>query len=69
MVPGAIASRAILAAFALSSPQASKLPVDLVVADAISNALRVSFTLGAIGTGVAIPVLLIDRFLAGDKSH
>ena len=57
MIPGAVAARAILGLFAVTAqpPTASG---DAFVA-ALENALRVVFTIGALGTGVAIPTLLM----------
>ena len=57
MIPGAVAARAILGLFAVTAqpPTASG---DAFFA-ALENALRVAFTIGALGTGVAIPTLLM----------
>jgi uncharacterized membrane protein YjjP (DUF1212 family) len=62
MVPGAVASRALLAAFAITAPHGAQ-PFDVAqtIAEAVGNGLRLAFTLGAIGTGVIIPMLLLDR--------
>jgi uncharacterized membrane protein YjjB (DUF3815 family) len=57
MIPGAFASKAILGLFALTetAPQAANQTLIL----SVENALRVMFTVGAIGTGLAIPTLLL----------
>ena len=57
MIPGAVAARAILGLFAVTAqpPTASG---DTFFA-ALENALRVAFMIGALGTGVAIPTLLM----------
>ena len=56
MVPGSFAAKAILAMFALTST-ATDATGTLVTA--VQFALRVTFTVGAIGTGLAIPTLLL----------
>jgi uncharacterized membrane protein YjjB (DUF3815 family) len=56
MVPGSFAAKAILGLFALTStdnPEASQ-----TLITAVQYTLRVMFTIGAIGTGLAIPTLL-----------
>jgi uncharacterized membrane protein YjjB (DUF3815 family) len=57
MVPGSFAANAILALFALTSSH----PADLshTMNEAVQNTVRVIFTIGAIGTGLAIPTLLL----------
>lgn len=57
MVPGGFAAKAILGLFALtaSSPQAP----DQTLLQSVGGALRVMFTIGAMGTGLAIPSLLL----------
>jgi uncharacterized membrane protein YjjB (DUF3815 family) len=57
MIPGAVAARAILGLFAVTAqpPTASS---DAFLA-ALENTLRVAFTIGSLGTGVAIPTLLM----------
>ena len=57
MVPGSFAAKAILALFALSSDNLTRPPETLD--NAIQYTLRVMFTIGAIGTGLAIPTLLL----------
>jgi len=57
MVPGSFAAKAILAMFALTSTAATDAPDSLITA--VQFALRVTFTVGAIGTGLAIPTLLL----------
>ena len=61
MVPGLFATKAILGFFALTAP----LPVnpDEMLITSVEFFLRVAFTIGAIGTGLAIPSLLL-RVLA-----
>ena len=61
MVPGLFATKAILGFFALTAP----LPVnpDETLITSVEFFLRVAFTIGAIGTGLAIPSLLL-RVLA-----
>jgi len=56
MIPGAFAAKAILGLFAVTVQH----PVgtnEMLIA-AIDNALRVALTMGALGTGVAVPTLL-----------
>ena len=57
MVPGLFATKAILGFFALTAP----LPVnpDETLITSVEFFLRVAFTIGAIGTGLAIPSLLL----------
>ena len=57
MVPGGFAAKAILGLFALTAPH----PVDpdKTLIDSVIFFLRVTFTIGAIGTGLAIPSLLL----------
>jgi len=57
MVPGVFAEKAILALYALTTNNASDDAQELIVA--MQYALRVIFTTGAIGTGLAIPTLLL----------
>jgi uncharacterized membrane protein YjjB (DUF3815 family) len=59
MIPGAIAAKALLGLFAVTAHQAAATEGTLVVA--AENALRVIFTIGALGTGLAIPTLLLRR--------
>ena len=56
LVPGGLASKAILALFALT--RTSVVSDSQVFFDAVQNTLRVMFTIGAIGTGLVIPMLL-----------
>ena len=56
MIPGGVATKAILGMFSLLSSTAPATPEDLV--SLTQNALRVAFTIGAIGTGLAIPTML-----------
>ena len=56
MVPGSFAAKAILGLFALTSTDATHATETLTVA--VQYTLRVMFTIGAIGTGLAIPTLL-----------
>lgn len=54
MVPGSIAAKAILGLFAFSTGLASNSQPFMT---SVQYALRVMFTMGAIGTGLAIPTL------------
>jgi uncharacterized membrane protein YjjB (DUF3815 family) len=56
MVPGSFAAKAILAMFALTSTTTD---ASETLITAVQFALRVTFTIGAIGTGLAIPTLLL----------
>jgi len=57
MVPGSFAAKAILGMFALTSTSPAEASETLITA--VQFALRVTFTVGAIGTGLAIPTLLL----------
>jgi uncharacterized membrane protein YjjB (DUF3815 family) len=57
MVPGSFAAKAILSLFALSSVETANATETLVTA--MQYTLRVMFTIGAIGTGLAIPTILL----------
>ncbi|MGA2245685.1 MAG: threonine/serine exporter family protein [Verrucomicrobiota bacterium] len=57
MVPGSFAAKAILGMFALTSIDSAHAAETLVTA--MQFTLRVMFTIGAIGTGLAIPTLLL----------
>jgi uncharacterized membrane protein YjjB (DUF3815 family) len=57
MVPGSFAAKAILGLFALTSPNLTGATDTLI--EAVGYTLRVMFTVGAIGTGLAIPTLLL----------
>lgn len=57
MVPGSFAAKAILALFSLTVPNPSGASETLTFA--VEFTLRVAFTIGAIGTGLAIPDLLL----------
>jgi uncharacterized membrane protein YjjB (DUF3815 family) len=57
MVPGGFAAKAILGLFALTAPAPQAADQTLILS--VINALRVTFTIGAIGTGLAIPSLLL----------
>jgi uncharacterized membrane protein YjjB (DUF3815 family) len=59
MVPGGFAAKAILGLFALTAP-APKAP-DQTLIESVQFFLRVMFTIGALGTGLAIPSLLLRR--------
>jgi uncharacterized membrane protein YjjB (DUF3815 family) len=57
MIPGAVAARAILGLFAVTAqPLAASADAFF---EALEDALRVAFSTGALGTGVAIPTLLM----------
>jgi uncharacterized membrane protein YjjB (DUF3815 family) len=57
MVPGSFAAKAILGLFALTVPNPEGANETLI--SAVENTLRVAFTIGAIGTGLAVPTLLL----------
>jgi uncharacterized membrane protein YjjB (DUF3815 family) len=57
MIPGAIAGKAILGLFAVTAPH--PIPANETLVMAVENVLRVTFTIGALGTGLAIPTLLL----------
>jgi|SRR5208283_663986 len=57
MVPGSFAAKAILAMFALAATGTTDASETLITA--VQFTLRVTFTVGAIGTGLAIPTLLL----------
>jgi len=64
MVPGLFATRAILGFFALTAPVPVNPDETLIIS--VEFFLRVAFTIGAIGTGLAIPSLLL-KVLAQKK--
>lgn len=57
MVPGSFAAKAILGLFSLTAPNPTGAGETLITA--VEYTLRVTFTIGAIGTGLAIPSLLL----------
>jgi len=57
MVPGSFAAKAILGLFALTSSDLAD-PTH-TMNEAVQYTVRVLFTIGAIGTGLAIPTLLL----------
>ena len=57
MVPGSFAAKAVLGMFALTATDSAHAAETLVTA--VQYTLRVMFTIGAIGTGLAIPTLLL----------
>lgn len=57
MIPGSFATKAILGLFALTAPNPTG--ADATLINAVIYTLRVMFTIGAIGTGLAIPTLLL----------
>lgn len=59
MVPGSFAAKAIIGLFALAGSAPESVPDHLTVA--IVYLLRVTFTIGAIGAGLAIPSELLRR--------
>lgn len=63
MIPGSIAARAILGLFAFTTAPTVSDAQPLVTA--LQYTLRVMFTIGAIGTGLAIPTLLRRARLRG----
>ena len=56
MVPGGFAAKAILGLFALTAQNPKSADQTLILS--VENALRVMFTIGALGTGLSIPTLL-----------
>lgn len=63
LIPGSIAAKAILGLFAFTTAAAVSDPQPLVTS--VQYTLRVMFTIGAIGTGLAIPTLLRRARLGG----
>ncbi len=63
MIPGAFAAKAILGLFAVTAQHPGAAGESLLTA--VENTLRVTFTIGALGTGLAIPTLL--RRVRGTK--
>jgi uncharacterized membrane protein YjjB (DUF3815 family) len=57
MVPGGFAAKAILGLFALTTPH--PVNADETLITSVEYFLRVTFTVGAIGTGLAIPSLVL----------
>jgi uncharacterized membrane protein YjjB (DUF3815 family) len=57
MVPGGFAAKGILGLFALTQPVIQSADQTLIVS--VQHALRVVFTVGAMGTGLAIPSMLL----------
>lgn len=57
MVPGSFAAKAILGLIAVSQQPGGDAAATLIAA--VQSSLRVIFTIGAIGTGLAIPSLLL----------
>ena len=55
MIPGGVATKAILGLFAVAAQHPSATNQTLVTA--VENTLRVMFTIGALGTGLALPTL------------
>ena len=58
MIPGGFAAKAIVGLFSITV-QPSAAAANKALVPALVNSLRVIFTIGALGTGVAIPALLI----------
>lgn len=56
LVPGSFAAKAILGLYALTAESAPSQPESFMIT--VQYTLRVIFTLGAIGTGLALPALL-----------
>jgi uncharacterized membrane protein YjjB (DUF3815 family) len=56
MIPGGFAAKAILGLFAITTQHPA--PNETLIT-AIENTLRVTFIMGALGTGVAVPTLLL----------
>jgi uncharacterized membrane protein YjjB (DUF3815 family) len=59
MVPGSFAAKAILGLFAVTSPNLADANQTETLINAVEYTLRVMFTIGAIGTGLAIPTILL----------
>ena len=57
MIPGGIAAKAILGLFAVAAQHPAVTNETLVTA--VENSLRVIFTIGALGTGLALPTFLL----------
>jgi uncharacterized membrane protein YjjB (DUF3815 family) len=57
MVPGGFAAKAILGLFALTAPSPQAPDQTLILS--VTYGLRVMFTIGAMGTGLAIPAVLL----------
>jgi uncharacterized membrane protein YjjB (DUF3815 family) len=57
MIPGGFAAKAILGLIALTAPIVKNADQMLMVS--VQNTLRVMFTVGAMGTGLAIPSMLL----------
>ena len=66
MVPGSFAAKAILGLFALTSSNLTD--TTQTMNEAVQYTVRVLFTIGAIGTGLAIPTLLL-RVRGVQKRH
>jgi uncharacterized membrane protein YjjB (DUF3815 family) len=59
MVPGSFAAKAILGLFALTAADTDPAHATETLTVAVQYTVRVLFTIGAIGTGLAIPTLLL----------
>ncbi len=59
MVPGAFFARSLLGLFALTAPDV--LPLDQSFTDTVVSMLRVVFTVGGIGAGIALPLAVLRR--------
>jgi len=59
MVPGSFAAKAILGLFALTAADTNPVHATETLTTALQYTVRVMFTIGAIGTGLAIPTLLL----------
>jgi uncharacterized membrane protein YjjB (DUF3815 family) len=57
MLPGGFATKAILGLFAITAQHPTATNETLITA--VDNSLRVTFTVGALGIGLAIPTLLL----------
>jgi uncharacterized membrane protein YjjP (DUF1212 family) len=57
MIPGSFAAKAILGLFTLTLPALPN--ADQTIISSVQNMLRVIFTIGAMGTGLAIPSMLL----------
>jgi len=57
LIPGAFAAKAMLGLFAITTQRGAS---EQTLMTALGNSLHVLFTVGAIGTGLAIPTLLLQ---------
>ena len=65
LIPGSLAAKAIVGLFALTTGTFTTINESELLNSAVQNSLGVLFTVIAIGTGLAIPSLLIGRRFEG----